>query len=67
MARSDNSWYSGTQKMDTPLTKKILIAEIHRIANEKWPVHDKMREAKSLVEQYFKMNGNEEMLNASFP
>ena len=67
MAQLKKSWYSGNQKMNTPLTKKMLIAEIHRIANEKSPVHDKMCEAKSLVEQYFKMKGNEEILNASFP
>ena len=64
MAQS-KSWYSGSDKINAPLTKKRLIAEIHRIANEKWSVHEKMREARSLVDQYFKIYANEEYLNAN--
>jgi len=51
--------------MSTPLTKKRLIAEINRIANEKWPVAEKMREARSLVDQYSKSYSSRDMLDTN--
>jgi len=65
MAHSTTPWFSGNQRMSTPLTKKRLIAEINRIANEKWPVAEKMREARSLVDQYSKSYSSRDMLDTN--
>lgn len=51
----------------TVLTRKKLTSEIRRIAALKEPLRDKMAEIRFLIEQYFKIGNNEEVLNANTP
>ncbi len=56
---------TGERIADTILTKRRLTAEIRRIGHLKAPLTEKMRDTRYLIEQYFRMAGNEDMLNAN--
>ena len=63
--KQSKPWFS--ENADAKLNRKILTAEIHRIAALKGPLSEKMQEIRYLVESYFKIGSNEEMLNANLP
>jgi len=58
-------WFS--ENSDARITRKKLTGEIRRIAAMKAPVSEKMQEIRYLIEQYFKIESNEELLNANLP
>lgn len=60
-------WIPEKGTTDITLTKEKLMSEIRRIKRLKSPVTDKILEIRYLVEQYFKLDGNEEVLNANLP
>ena len=65
MKQANKSWFSENE--NSKLTRKKLTSEIHRISALKAPLRDKMQEIRYLIEAYFKMDSNEEFLNANMP
>ncbi len=65
MKRDGKIWF--TEKDETKLARKKLIAELRSIQQSKAPMRDKMQETRALIEEYFKMDSHEEFLNANLP
>ena len=60
-------WFPEKGVSDITLTKEKLTSEIRRIGRLKMPVGDKILESRYLIEQYFQLSNNEELLNANLP
>ena len=67
MKNASKIWFSEKGITDIKLTRKNLISEIRRIKRLKSPVTDKLLAIRYLVEQYFQIDGNDDLLNANLP
>ena len=67
MRKTKKSWFSENENAGLSLTREELTSEIRRITALKAPIADKMREIRNLIEYYFKIDSNEELLNANLP
>jgi hypothetical protein len=65
MKESKKTWFS--ENSDAILTREKLKLEIHRIKGLKAPLKKRILEIRYLIEDYFKLDSNEEFLNANLP
>jgi len=65
MKQATKTWFS--ESTDGKLTRKELTNEIRKISASHAPVRDRMRRIRDLIEYYFRIDSNEELLNANMP